>query len=99
MADGRMNQTATLLHDGTVLVAGGFRIVSANPFGILASAAVYDPASNAWSATASLNVGRAIHTATLLADSTVLAVAGESAGGRLASAEVYGRPETADRRP
>jgi uncharacterized delta-60 repeat protein len=91
IADGRMNHTATLLPDGRVLVAGGFRVISAVPLGFLASSVLYDPASNAWSATASLNAGRAIHTATLLPDGTVLAVAGESATGRVASAEIYWR--------
>ena len=91
MGDTRMNHTATLLPDGRVLVAGGFRVIAAIPFGVLARSALYDPVSNTWSTTASLNVGRALHTATLLPDGTVLAVAGESAGGRVASAEIYGR--------
>jgi N-acetylneuraminic acid mutarotase len=91
MAEARANHTATLLPDGTILVAGGYRILGSVPIGVLASSSLYDPASNTWSATASLNVARAIHTATLLPDGTVLAVAGESANGRLDSAELYGR--------
>jgi hypothetical protein len=41
LATARTFHTATLLNDGTVLVAGGFN----NPGGYLASAEIYDPAT------------------------------------------------------
>ena len=53
---------------------------------------LYDPASNTWSAAASLATARASHTATLLPSGQVLAVGGYSdgqSGGYQASAELY----------
>jgi len=76
--------TATLLPDGTVLVAGGF----VNSIGrALVSAELYDPATGAWSGTGNMTEERFGHTATLLPNGTVL-VAGGSETGR-ASAELY----------
>jgi len=76
--------TATLLPDGTVLVAGGF----VNTIGRgLVSAELYDPATGAWSGTGNMTEERFGHTATLLPNGTVL-VAGGSGTGR-ASAELY----------
>ncbi len=71
-AQGRYRHTATLLPDGRVLVVGGWGTTT----GPLASAEVYDPASNTWTATSSLSVARYAHTATLLKDGTVLVVGG-----------------------
>src|SRR5690348_3529496 len=62
----RVNHTATLLTDGTVLVAGGFNS------GDLASAELYNPASRTWVATGNLNIARTWHTATLLQNGIVL---------------------------
>ena len=76
--------TATLLADGTVLVAGG---VTTNEVGT-ASAELYDPATRTWTATGAMTMTRNDHTATLLPDGTVL-VAGGDAGGPVASAESY----------
>ncbi len=60
-------QSATVLVDGRVLVAGG--LIS----GVyLTSAELYDPASGTWSITGSLNTPRSGHTATLLSDGRVL---------------------------
>jgi Galactose oxidase, central domain len=70
----RDSHTATLLPNGIVLVAGGFGVSG----GILASAELYDPASETWTVTDSLNTARAEHTATLLSNGMVL-VAGDSA--------------------
>ena len=80
----RSGHTATLLPDGTVLVAGGDDRDSDE----LASAELYDPSSETWSATASMTTARWDHTATLLADGTVL-VAGGGNHGYLTSAELY----------
>jgi hypothetical protein len=86
----RLLQTATLLPNGMVLVAGGYD----DSFNALASAELYDPASGIWTATGSLNIARGLHTATLLPNGTVL-VAGGYAGpygtyeNALASTELY----------
>lgn len=73
-------RTATLLGDGTVLVAGG----SGSNFEPLAVAELYDPITGTWSATTNMLEARSDHTATLLLDGTLLV-----AGGGLASAELY----------
>jgi len=73
--------TATLLSDGTVLVAGG----QDSGLSPSISSELYDPASGTWSVTASLNIARQQHTATLLPNGTVLAAGGFD-GSALASA-------------
>jgi len=77
----RWSHTATALQDGRVLVAGGRTGVSTNPassfFGIvLDTAELYDPATDSWSPTGSLNVPRRSHTQTLLNDGRVLICGG-----------------------
>lgn len=72
----RLDHTATLLSSGKVLVAGG--LDAHFPAGSLASAELYDPATNAWSAAAPMIASRTGHTATLLADGRVLVVGGLS---------------------
>ncbi len=83
MTAARYGHTATLLPNGTVLVAGGFN-GSVN----LATAEVYDPASGTFTATGTMSATRYGHTATLLPNGKVL-VAGGSSGSPLASAELY----------
>jgi large repetitive protein len=67
----RYFHTATLLPDGTLLVAGG-----SNATGVLDSVELYDPDTGMWSITGSLNVARSIHTTTLLRDGKVLVAGG-----------------------
>jgi streptogramin lyase/N-acetylneuraminic acid mutarotase len=63
---------------------------STSPGVALTSAELYDPAATRWSSAASMNVSRAIATATLLNDGRVLVAGGEdSSGNALASAELY----------
>jgi len=69
MSDRRQGHTATLLHNGEVLVAGGFDVIS----GCLNSAELYNPTSGTWSATGSMSIARRWHTATLLNNGKVLA--------------------------
>ena len=80
---GRFGQTATLLPNGKVLVAGG------NPDLATASAELYDPTTGLWTPTGSLNHARAEHTATLLLNGKVLVAGGFSSGVKILEAELY----------
>lgn len=92
LAAPRSSHTATALGDeisGTsdrrVLVAGG-----AGQGGTpLASAELYNPTTNTWTAVASLSTARSSHTATVLPDGGVLVAGGSGAGGKLASSELF----------
>jgi len=86
MATPRCDQTATLLSNGNVLVAGG-----ASNAGIQASAELYHPTTGTWTTTGSMAAPRQHFTATLLANGDVLAVGGDNATANspLASAEIY----------
>lgn len=86
----RFSHTATLLRNGTVLVAGG---MTRN--GVwLDSVELYDPSSGRFIPTSRLHAQRAGATATLLASGKVLIAGGSDGSGKsLASAELYD-PET-----
>jgi hypothetical protein len=82
-------QTATLLPNGSVLVASGIDLASS--FDTITNAWIYDPRADSWSVTADLNQGRYVHTATALPNGCVLAVGGGSfmPPFRLATAECF----------
>jgi uncharacterized protein YjdB len=85
MSTVRMNHTATLLPNGTVLVVGGGdRILSGTN-----SAEIYNPASGTWTLTGNLNSVRTYHTATLLSNGKVLVTGGSQGSGALSSSEIY----------
>ena len=90
MIEDRFQDTATLLPDGRVLVAGG-----TVGTGLLASAELYDPGSGSWTATGKMPTPRQGHTATLLPDGKVLVAGGTGSNNvtgsnsALASAELY----------
>ena len=75
----RYFHTATLLDSGKVLVAGGS--IGGGSAGALASAEIFDPASNGFAATGSLLKARVDHSATLLGDGKVLLVGGSGVAG------------------
>jgi N-acetylneuraminic acid mutarotase len=77
MAAARQGHTATLLPSGKVLVAGGFDGGPGSVGGAFATAELYDPVANTWSAAASMSVGHAAHTATLLPNGKVLVAGGD----------------------
>jgi len=90
----RVYDTATLLYDGTVLIAGGYSVFSAN-VAALTGAELHDPLMATFSPAGNMIAARAGHTATLLSDGRVLIAGGYSSitsqGLPLASAaaEIY----------
>ena len=75
MHTARIYATATLLHNGRVLMAGGSNTIGSGG-AVFASAELYDPATGKFIPTGSMTVGRANHTATLLTDGRVLIAGG-----------------------
>jgi hypothetical protein len=95
MLQARLDHTATLLSDGTVLVTGGQNLYSDDAF---RSAELWNPLTGGWAPTASMTHPRFGHTATLLPDGRVLVAGGRNwvpvgdDGARsvdLSSAEVF----------
>ena len=88
MSTPRMSHTATVLADGRVLVVGGSTTTpgaaaaaatnapSTAESGVLASAELYDPTSNTWTATGALHLARALHAAAPLPDGRVVVLGG-----------------------
>jgi TonB family protein len=76
----RSGHTATLLKNGTVLIAGGAASASAQTF---------DPITRTIATTGSMLTPRDHHAATLLKDGTVLITGGQSGGHSLTSAEIF----------
>lgn len=89
MTTARTLHTATLLQDGRVLLAGGLSAHQAAAE--LATAELYDPATNRFTAVASaMGDARYWHAAALLPDGKVLVAGGYGlGGGALASADVF----------
>lgn len=81
---GRTDFSATVLHGGQVLVAGG------SSASVVATCERYNPTTNTWSATGSLATARRMHTATLLPNGQVIAAGGAgTTGTNLQSVESY----------
>ncbi|HEX7508150.1 MAG TPA: kelch repeat-containing protein, partial [Polyangia bacterium] len=89
MTTARYGQTATLLPNGKVLIAGGLADSSST---YPAAAELYDPTTGTFAATASMVVPRMGHTTVLLANGTVFLVGGYSGqptGSAQRGAELY----------
>lgn len=85
MAGPRTHHAALLLHDGRVMVIGGF-----DDFFSLATTETYHPGTGTWSPAAAMATPRSDHSATLLHNGKVLVAGGFGADGSpLATAEVY----------
>jgi hypothetical protein len=91
MLEARYGIRATVLLDGTVLVAGG--ALNSEPY-VLASAELYDPSTGSWTTTGAMTEARYGYSATLLPDGEVLVAGGSativgSSPFPLATAELY----------
>ncbi len=86
MTTARYWQTATLLPNGQVLVAGGS---GSGNYNFLSSAELYDPTNGMWTATQPMTSIRFCHTATLLLNGKVLVAGGYRNSVYLSSAELY----------
>ncbi len=85
LSHAREGNSATLLKDGKVLIAGGDN----GRAPMVAQAELYDPAKHAFVPTGSMKTPRGGHTATLLADGKVLMTGGMDDLHVIDAAEVY----------
>jgi hypothetical protein len=85
MTIGRALDTATLLPDGKVLMAGSY--LPGN--GSLASAELYDPVAGAFTPTGEMTTTRSLHTATLLNNGRVLVAGGSTYRRATSLADLY----------
>src|SRR5438445_4546920 len=85
MGVARHDHTATLLPNGTVLIAGGLDASNA----VVASAEVYDPSANGFSTVGDMRAARVGHTATLLSDGRVLVAGGSDGANALRNIDIY----------
>jgi hypothetical protein len=87
MLEGGGGHTATLLTDGTVLVAGGVDRAG----NAIATTQIFDPRRVSWTAGPTLVQARQSGIAVTLADRRILLAGGIGlGGGPLSAAEVYG---------
>ncbi|CAF1136653.1 unnamed protein product [Adineta steineri] len=84
----RVFYTAATLANGSVLVAGGY-FSNGLHFPELNSTELYNPLRGTWAMTGNMNVGRKYHTASTLANGSVLVTGGLRGSAALRSAELY----------
>ncbi len=88
MAQARATTALVRLQDGRALVCGGTDW-QGGPDNFLSSCELYDPATGAWSATASLSTVRTGLGAIVLGNGDVLAIGGSNGSACLTSCELY----------
>src|SRR5437870_6335279 len=81
----RTGHAATALSDGRIMIAGG----RDNTGNLVAVSEIFDPETQASTASATLTTARVDHTATHLADGRVLVAGGTGDSGPLSSAEIF----------
>lgn len=90
MHEARASHSATLLPNGKVLIAGGFK---KGPDGFsqiyFRSAELFDPVTGSFTATGGMHASRCGHAATLLPNGKVLVTGGFGDEGLLSGAELY----------
>ena len=99
MSISRNFQSATLLNNGQVLMAGGGNNIPIN--GPLSSAELYDPIAKTFTATGNMTIPRLYATATLLSDGMVLiagGIGGMNVSSTFATAEPAWCPSRSHRR-
>jgi N-acetylneuraminic acid mutarotase len=88
MPSTRQEHSAAVLPNGNVLVSGGNRVTS-NATTVLATCAIYNPATGTWASASSLKSARVDHTSTVLLNGKVLDAGGDNAANELISAELF----------
>ena len=89
MTTARFGHTATLLLDGSVLVAGGMGEVHLCS-GVLTKAELYDPTAGTWTNAGQMSGDRTRHTATLLSNGAVFVAGGkDTKGNSVSSSELF----------
>jgi hypothetical protein len=88
MAQGRYGAPVTLLPDGRVLIVGSL-LLGVPEDG--REAELYDPGAGTWIVATNMTMPRRGHSATLLADGTVLVAGGDPPAGDDRSAELFDR--------
>lgn len=84
----RLGHTATLLDNGSVLIAGGQETNSTGD--TLASAELYNPSTDTFTPTGSMSIEREYHASALLRNGKVLVAGGQTPlEGMVATAELY----------
>ena len=88
MPSTRQEHAAVLLSNGNVLVSGGNNVNSTTTT-VLASCALYNPGTGAWTTASSMNSARVDHSLVLLHTGHALAAGGDNANNEVSSAELY----------
>jgi N-acetylneuraminic acid mutarotase len=84
----RLNQTATVLTNGQLYLAGGFDSCVSSCVSD-ATSELYNPQTYSFTSSQALTIGRSGHTATLLTDGSLLLIGGINNGVTLASTDSY----------